>query len=179
MARKLILLRYSLLGTVLLFSLVTLSLSGDLLNHEFPNFIVVNALDFVLVLSIITMLALISSFTLDYLGKGSVLTMVAIELVLSFILTILWVASAGFASSTGTICTDGFSHCSNGQALIAFAWLNFLFLLAWFTTLAALATIAHRAGNTSVWISSIHNADAFIHKHRQDSAQQQHTGALV
>ncbi|KAF8584530.1 hypothetical protein K439DRAFT_1633459 [Ramaria rubella] len=156
--------RYGSLGTILLFSLVTLGISGSLVGGG--NEFTLTAEAFALAVSVITMAIIIPTLIIEFFRKGAFTSMVAVEFGWSAVLTILWVAAAGVATSTGAVCVgDRFEeNCSTGEALIWFSWLNFINFFGWTIALLALALTAHSRGNTSIWTSSINTTNFLARK---------------
>ncbi|KAF8584557.1 hypothetical protein K439DRAFT_1138222 [Ramaria rubella] len=106
------------------------------------------------------MVIIIPTLIIEFFRKGAFTSMVAVEFGWSAVLTILWVAAAGVATSAGAICGDFFEeNCSTVEALIWFSWLNFINFFGWTIALLALALTAHSRGNTSIWTSSINTTN--------------------
>jgi len=170
--------RYGVLGTILLFSLINLGISGNLISHlngaPAPASF---ALD--LAVAVITMVIVIPCLIIDFLRKDAFTSMVAVEIGWSALLTILWVAAAGETTALQALtlnddCNIGDrfrihnaqidaaeSFCHQRHAIEAFAWLGFILFLGWLATLIAFAAIAHSRGNSKVWTSSVTGTDFF------------------
>ncbi|KAF8530205.1 hypothetical protein BU17DRAFT_78819 [Hysterangium stoloniferum] len=183
------LVRYGLLGALLLCSLINLGLSGHLVGVV-AGFAVPDYLGLALAISVITMVIVVPAVVIDFFRKGAFTSMVAVELGWSFVLMILWIASAGAstAAQAGVNCNfvvnpfagESFGSanevCHEAQAIIAFGWLGFFLLLAWVVLLMFLTITSHTRGNTGVWTQPVTGTDFFAQKEGMGQLQSQYGG---
>jgi len=111
----------------------------------------------------------------------------------SFVLMVLWIASAGETTAVraGVPCTfDTFDEfgdvftstaaeagqCHEAQAIIAFGWLNFFILFAWAIMLLVLTITSHTRGNTGVWTQPVTGTDFFARKEGMGQPQTPYAG---
>ncbi|KAF8584533.1 hypothetical protein K439DRAFT_1660705 [Ramaria rubella] len=203
--RVIALVRYALLGTLLLFSLITLGLSGHLIGTipTGDGFLVPDYLALDLAIAVITLVVVIPAIVIDIFRKGAFTSMVAVELGWCFILWVLWIAAAGdtAAARAGADCNfvdETFSgefvtdntlsgECHEAQALIGFTWLNFIIflyeshhhtVLGWLVSLLTFSVTAHTRGNTSVWTKPVTGTDFFAGGSGVPQQQQQYGGPM-
>lgn len=136
----------------------------------------------VAVLSLISIIAIV---VLDYLEKNSISSLVAVELGWFGFLWVLWLAAAGDIASAVSDCGDtpsaddfggfggGFGFrkrsivkrsfgsitCGEAQAATAFSFLAFFLLFAYWVWVLVSCIMAHNKGNTSIWLSTVPEAD--------------------
>ncbi|CAG7848486.1 SubName: Full=Uncharacterized protein {ECO:0000313/EMBL:CCA66612.1} [Serendipita indica DSM 11827] len=154
-------LRLILLGTTLLFSLITLGLAANLVDKlgdqwSFPGFAVA--------VSVLTILAVVPMIVIDLLRRGALMSWVVVELPIMGILWVLWLSSAALSTSVGLFLGDcsSFSFdsaleslCRQYSALQAFSWLNWLLVKTYVIVTLALAILALMKGHKRVWFSPV------------------------
>jgi len=191
--RVISLVRYGLLGFLLFLSVVTLGLAAHLVSTVPAGGIVADWAALALAISLITIVALVPILAIDIFRKGAFTSMVAFELGWSFVLMVLWIASAGETTAVraGVPCTfDTFDEfgdvftstaaeagqCHEAQAIIAFGWLNFFILFAWAIMLLVLTITSHTRGNTGVWTQPVTGTDFFARKEGMGQPQTPYAG---
>ncbi|KAF5337191.1 hypothetical protein D9611_002896 [Ephemerocybe angulata] len=110
--------------------------------------------------AIMTLLTLPAMYFLSVKRRGAYSSYIATEIGVCWFLWIMWVASAGSTVSlfwAATFCTGGV--CSEAQALEAFAFLNWIIIAMYTTTLLVLAIMAHLRGHKNVWTSEVGHFD--------------------
>ncbi|KAF8760224.1 hypothetical protein RHS01_01971 [Rhizoctonia solani] len=148
-------------GTVLVFSLIMLGISGSVFGSS-PGIDVILAL-ILLAASSITWVFMFPALLVSIFRRGSFLSWVAIELGICGFLWVLWLASAAYTTSLSAgialNCdlasdTGAESSCRQYQAVQAFSWLNWVILFAYIVLVIALAIKATNKGQ-SVWTMEI------------------------
>ncbi|KAG8958043.1 hypothetical protein FRC03_009527 [Tulasnella sp. 419] len=147
-------------------SLVVLGLSANLVTLTTEGFFFIytgyNAMILSLTTSVMTLLFVGTSMVIDHFRKGAISSLIWVELACIGLLWVLWLATAGTATSLGFgdcsiyIYTDPLiiSPCKQDQAVQAFSWLLWLTLLGWFITLLTVSIMASRR-NPRVWFASV------------------------
>jgi len=162
--------RLVLFGLLLVFSLLVLGMSANLLNISTTQND--GSLPFeglAVAVSVITFLTVIPIIVIDFIRRGAFTSFVVFEIAWVFVLMILWIAAAAETSATPIFiggCSDfddndAASNCHQFQAIQAFAWLNFIILFGWLVTLIVGCTIQHTKGNTGVWKSPVSETGFF------------------
>ncbi|KAG8821300.1 hypothetical protein FRC17_009880 [Serendipita sp. 399] len=154
------LLRLSILGVILLFSIIVMGLAANLTANtttfSFPGFAVA--------VSVLTIISIAPILAIDWFRKGSFLCWVVVELGVSFVLWVLWLASASLTTSSrlftgdcgyfGYWYSDRFeSFCRQYAAVQAFSWLIWLLFKAYAIVVLVLALLAAMKGHKRVWFS--------------------------
>ncbi|KAI5124883.1 hypothetical protein M0805_007313 [Coniferiporia weirii] len=164
--------RVGVLAAVLLFSLITLGVSAAFIsdiNGLSNGFFTVNVPDYAnlaLAISVITLVVLGPMFVIDFIRGGAVTSWIVVELSVTGVLMILWLATAADAASASSgesvncnlVSGESESLCRDYQAIEAFSFLNWIFLMGYFGTLLVVALRAHSRGN-NVWRGSVRETD--------------------
>ncbi|PVG03532.1 hypothetical protein CPB86DRAFT_804053 [Serendipita vermifera] len=153
--------RLAVFGVLLLFSLIVLGLSGNLVAHtngySFPGFSVAVA--------VLTIIIVIPMLVIDRIRKGAVVSWVAVELGWCFFLWVFWLAAAALSTSTFLFTGDcGYwadliyysgweTLCRQYQAVQAFLWLGWLLIKVYIILTLVLAILAATRGHSKVWTS--------------------------
>jgi hypothetical protein len=114
--------------------------------------------------SLLTLLTLPPFIGIDYTRTGAPTSMIMTEMIVVTILWILWLVTGsltanetfgrGLSGCTLTICHEY-------NAIEAFSFLAFIFLLGYAFTLLVFTLIAHNRGHSSVWTQSIKETNFF------------------
>ncbi|EKM59430.1 uncharacterized protein PHACADRAFT_249914 [Phanerochaete carnosa HHB-10118-sp] len=117
------------------------------------------------VLTLVTMPAML---IIDFLRRGAFTSMILVEIVWLGILWVLWLTTGSFAANQlGDVssCNSAFfpqwakTGCSETQAIIAFAFLAWIALVAYWTALLTVAAISANKGSPRVWYTSVKEAN--------------------
>ncbi|CAE6432651.1 unnamed protein product [Rhizoctonia solani] len=172
-------------GTVLVFSLIMLGISGSVFGSS-PGIDVILAL-ILLAASSITWVFMFPALLVSIFRRGSFLSWVAIELGICGFLWVLWLASAAYTTSLSAgialncdLASDigAESSCRQYQAIQAFSWLNWVILFAYIVLVIALAIKAMNKGQ-SVWTMEISDLSAAVSGGDSNSATSNHVGKVV
>jgi len=156
------------LGLVSIFSIIVLGISADLIHLTEANFgvyFVSSAL--ALAVSLLTLITILPMMIIDTLRKGAFTSMVVFELVWTFILWVLWIATAALASQDGTGTADCAYYgaffnlatiCHEFNAIEGFAHVTWLIFLIYFATLLV-STIRLNNNGHNVWQQSVKETD--------------------
>jgi len=163
-------------STTILFSLIVLSLSADLISLTEPLFYYkFSAL--ALSTSLLTMLTVPIMFVVDMLRQGSFFSFIVVEIVWFSILWVLWLSSGSYAAWTDGQITDAFPEestcnfglfavrgavqgCQEVKAIMAFSFLMWILLMAYTIMLLVLAIRAHERGNPA-WTTGVRDGVLF------------------
>jgi len=163
-------LRLSTFAIVLFCSLIALALAGhftSVTNRIYPGLFFQWAA-LAIAVAVLTWISLLPMLLIDLNRRGSFMSWISVELGVVGVLMILWLSTAAYVSSFGTLNCDSVlledyddaeSICRQYQALQAFSWLCWLALLGYFTTILVLALIANGRGNHGIWKSAVSESD--------------------
>ncbi|KAF8530204.1 hypothetical protein BU17DRAFT_78818 [Hysterangium stoloniferum] len=155
--------RLALLGALLFQCFVVLGLAGHGLSLFPSGATTPDFLGLDVAVPVLTLVIIVPCIAIDFCKKGAVTSMVAVELGWSGFLMILWLAAAADTTSvlSGVDCSFrgrfvfGVSRflrgfCHEQQALLAFTWLAWLTILAWFALLLMFTVISYSRGNVDI-----------------------------
>ncbi|KAI0316129.1 hypothetical protein OF83DRAFT_288268 [Amylostereum chailletii] len=163
---KLSLVRLVVLGTTLLFSLIVLGVSADLLNTTVSeldgSYFVFSAL--AVAVAVITIVSVVPMIVIDFLRQGAFTSLVWVEVAWFSVLWILWLstgADTAWANDqvfVGSSCDFANSivktFCNEFKAVMAFSFLTWIVLMAYTSTLIVLAFIGHSRSQRT-WTSTV------------------------
>ncbi|KAF8284478.1 hypothetical protein DL93DRAFT_2146915 [Clavulina sp. PMI_390] len=106
---------------------------------------------------------------IDIIRKGSVTSMIAIELGWLGFLWIMWLATAADTASNKTCSNSVVSYlgsldstisslCSQFRAAEAFSFLTWLLLMGYWALLMIFSVMAHSSGNQNIWTTAVSDA---------------------
>jgi len=163
-------------STTILFSVIVMSLSADLISLTTPIFYYkFSAL--ALATSLLTMFSVGVMLVVDLLRQGSVFSYIVVEIGWLSILWVLWLSSGSYAAWTDgqlinafpgeSSCTFGFFSdsravqiCQEIKAIMAFSFLTWILLMSYTVLLLLLAIRAQEQGN-SAWTSGVRDGVLF------------------
>jgi len=157
------------LGLISVFSVIVLGISADLIHLTEANFgvyFVSSAL--ALAVSLLTLLTILPMMIIDTLRNGAFTSMVIFELVWTFILWVLWIATAALSSQDGTGSADCAYYgaffnlatmCHEFNAIEGFSHVTWLIFLFYFATLLVSTMRLNKNGHTGVWQQSVKETD--------------------
>ncbi|KAL5527210.1 hypothetical protein ACEPAG_6001 [Sanghuangporus baumii] len=153
-------------GTLLLFSLIEMALGAayiaklDDLGFGSPNFA-----GLAVAISVITLVIITPMFAIDFVRRGAVTSWVIVELGVTGVLMILWLATAATTAdfTDGSVDCDGLRGdsefiCRTYQAIEAFAFINWLLLLFYFSALIGFSVTAQTRRNPP-WRGTVRDTD--------------------
>jgi hypothetical protein len=160
-------------GVVLAFSLIVLGIAANFVaqssgysgytGYGFGS----TAPGFSVATPVLTFVILIPVIIIDFLRKGAMTSLAAVELGFTGFLWVLWLACASNSTAAlgGASLGDcgytylGFSlgsapeaYCHQYQALLAFSWLNWLILVFYWIALLSFAILAQSRGNKNAFM---------------------------
>jgi len=155
-------------STTILFSLIVMSLSADLISITSPGYFKFSALALATALLSFTLAVML---VVDILRQGSFFSWIVVEVVWLSILWVLWLSTASYAAWTdGQItaafpneasCDFGFfgnslaiQSCHEIKAIMAFSFLMWILLMSYSVALLVLAVRAQEQGN-SAWTTGV------------------------
>jgi hypothetical protein len=154
-------------GVVSVFSLVVIITAAIVTNYttsarRFGYYYSYAALG--IATAILTLFTLPIMWFLSEKRKGSVVSMSVVDISWGWFLWIMWLSTASTSTGWWTDCSFfGESQfetaCRSSQALTAFSFLNWLFLMFYNFTLFAFTIRQHMRGNTGVWRQPISEVD--------------------
>ncbi|EJD00975.1 uncharacterized protein FOMMEDRAFT_135248 [Fomitiporia mediterranea MF3/22] len=167
--------RIAVFAVVLLFSIIILGLSANYIA-QLANF-GVDAPAFAalaLAISLITFLAFVPMLAIDFIRSGAITSWVAIELGVTGLLAILWLASAATTASASDgqtvdcsvadrIDSTAGTLCHSYQAIEAFGFLNWIILTSYFSGLLVMAILAQLRQNKP-WTGTVRDTNFFARK---------------
>ncbi|KAF9448477.1 hypothetical protein P691DRAFT_775389 [Macrolepiota fuliginosa MF-IS2] len=163
LVNKLPLVRLAVFSTVTFLSFIIFIMSAHIIN--WTNRWYSGYFDFAALALAVSLLSLMIFPLVLYIGRvrsGALSSFIGVELVGIGFLWVLWLASAGTTANinvTGGRCNGGRNGwstvCGETNAIEAFAFLNWLILLAYFAALLFSSIMALQAGNQRVWTSSV------------------------
>jgi len=113
--------------------------------------------------AVLTIVSIGPMLVIDFLRKGAPTSWIVVELSWIGFLVILWLATASDTAANTALCSSvyvtGNSLCSEIQAAEAFAFLAWLTSLAYFVILLVFSILAHSAGNSRIWFSSVRDGE--------------------
>jgi hypothetical protein len=158
------LIRLVVFTATLVFAVIVLALSAHLTSLTAPVVFDFEGLGIAVgVLSLITMPVMIG---VDFARRGAFTSMVLVELIWTFILWVLWIATAALAAEESQISFGDFSascnfentivagECHELAAIEAFSFLAWLLLMGYNITLLVFAIMGASRGNRT-WTSSV------------------------
>jgi len=161
--------RVVVLGLVSLFSALVLIMGALVTNFTttlLRGYFVYAA--FAIAIASLTMLTVPVMIALSINRKGAFPSMIVVELSYVALLWILWLAVGGtianipwinYCSSLGYSYSGYESTCMETQAMAAFAFLNWIMLMALNIFLLSLAIIQANRGNSAIWTSCVTDVD--------------------
>jgi len=158
-------------ATVLLFSLIVLSISADLISITEPLFYYKFSA-FALATSLLTFMTVIPMLVIDMIRQGAIFSYIITELVVLSVLWVLWLSSGSYAAWTdnqligldplesscdfGNFDTGLFTQgCQEIKAVMAFSFLTWIILMAYTGILLVVAIRAQGRGLQNVWSMSV------------------------
>jgi len=160
-------------GIVTTFSVIVLGLSSHLThltNLYLDGYFVFAAL--AIATAVMSVISLLTMMVVDYMRKGAVTSMIAVELSWLGFLWILWLATGASAADTpfastgcdyfGSRYSELTTACHEYSAIQAFAFLNWIILMGYTTALLVLSIMAAQKGH-SVWVSSVRETNFDTH----------------
>jgi len=171
MVVQLSIVRKAVFAVVLLFSIIALGLSAhltQLTNRYFNLYFDFAAL--AIATAVLSMISLVVMEAVDTMRKGAVTSMILVELGWLSFMWILWLATGADAAdatngmkNTCNIKIRGASDlktlCHEYSGIQAFAFLNWIILLGYTSTVLAFCIIALSRGHKNVWFSSVKDLD--------------------
>ncbi|KAJ6558758.1 hypothetical protein DFH09DRAFT_1162447 [Mycena vulgaris] len=176
-------LRLAVLSTVILFALIELGLAAALTSTTQKFFFVsFSYAALAIATSVITMATVPAMIALEIMRPGGVTSMIIVELSWLNFLWILWLATGAQAAQAsavfsmffggcgpdsesvdvgdGTVVVDNPTSgiCHETSAITAFAFLNWIILLGYTSTLLVMSLIATNRKQSGVWQASVANA---------------------
>lgn len=161
-------------STTLLFSVIVICLSADLISATAPLYYQFSGL--ALATGLLTVLTVTPMFVVDMFRQGSFFSWVLVEISWLGFLWVLWLSSGSYAAWTNDQLLFGPSSCDFGfttgigevdgalqaasrpcheiKAVMALSFLVWLMVLAYTSTLLVLAIRAHERGH-SAWKTSV------------------------
>jgi len=175
-------------GTTILFSLIVMSISADLISLTEPLFYYkFSAL--ALSTSLLSLLTVTAMLVVDIIRQGSVFSYIVTEISWLSFLWVLWLSSGSYAAWTDGELIDAFpreSSCDFGpfsvpgaeqgcheiKAIMAFSFLTWILLMAYTVTVLILAIRAQERGNPS-WTTGVRDGVLFYSSRKTmgDAAQ--------
>jgi len=166
------LLRLSVFGVSLLFSIIVLGLDAYVVSKYSSNSIYSNSSppasnSLGVANAVLTLVSLGPLLATDFLRQGAMVSMVLIDLIVGFILWILWLTAGAYTASQWNFsCTqsdlfysDTIIGCGEAKAAAGFAFLIFFALLGYWVTLLVFSIIAMSNGNRNIWTTPINEAN--------------------
>jgi len=163
-------------ATTLLFALIVMSLSANLISLTEPVFYYkFSAL--ALSTSLLTLFTVTPMLVIDMLRQGSFFSFIVVEIVWLSVLWVLWLSSGSYAAWTDgqliaafpneSTCNFGFfslqgavQGCHEIKAIMAFSFLLWILLMAYTVMLLILAIRAHERGNPP-WTAGVRDGVLF------------------
>jgi len=114
---------------------------------------------------LLTILSLPAMLLISIGRKGAVTSMIVVELCWLWFLWVMWVATAGNVASTIWIGSCGRAKgiiatiCAETQTIEALGFITWFLLMAYSITLLIYTVMAHMRGHSSIWTSSVREAD--------------------
>jgi len=184
-------------STTILFSLIVMSLSADLISITSPDYYTFSALALATSLLSFTVAIML---VVDLLRQGSIFSYIVVEVVWLSILWIFWLSTGSYAAWTDDQITAGLpaeSTCDFGffanlanpdanqicheiKAIMAFSFLTWILLMSYTLVLMVLAIRAHERGN-SAWTTGVRDGVLFysIRKTTGGAAQVQDAQSTI
>ncbi|KAI0303076.1 hypothetical protein BC826DRAFT_328184 [Russula brevipes] len=157
-------------ATTILFSVIVMSLSADLISMTAPGYFIFSAL--ALAISLLTILTLTLMLIIDKLREGSIFSYAGVEIAWLTILWILWLTSGSYAAWTDNQLISGYPEeatcdfgdlndvgadirfCHEIKAVIGFSFILWILLMAYTFTLLVLTLRARGRGHPA-WTTSV------------------------
>jgi len=151
------------LATTILFSVIVMSLSADLISMTAPGYSIFSAL--ALAISLLTILTVTLMFIIDKLRQGSIFSYAGVEIAWLTILWILWLTSGSYAAwkdnqliseypEEATCDFGDMRFCHEIKAVIGFSFILWILLMAYTFTLLVLTLRARGQGHPA-WTTSV------------------------
>jgi hypothetical protein len=183
-------------STTILFSLIVMSTSANLISLTTPVFYYkFSAL--ALAIALLSMFTLAIMLVVDILRQGSVFSYIVVEIVWLSILWVFWLSTGSYAAWTDgqltaafpgeSTCDFGFfadpkatQGCHDVKAIMAFSFLIWILLMSYSILLVVLAIRSQERGN-SAWTTGVRDGVLFysIGKTTGGAAQVQATPATI
>ncbi|KAG2014126.1 hypothetical protein CC2G_010969 [Coprinopsis cinerea AmutBmut pab1-1] len=152
------LVRMILFGVVTLLSVIVFALSAHIIDYTRGYGFYWNFAALSLATGILTFLTLPVMYWLSVTRTGAFTSFIVVEVAWLWFLWIMWIASAGSTAAVVHPSAHG-GLASEAQAVQAFGFLNWIFLMVYTTTLFVLAIVSHVKGTSAVWTSSVREFD--------------------
>ncbi|KAJ7122191.1 hypothetical protein C8R44DRAFT_981420 [Mycena epipterygia] len=181
------LIRLGALSTVVVFALITLGLAAALTSATETFFLASYSFAaLAIATSVLTLATIPAMIALEILRPGGITSMIIVEIAWLGFLCILWLSTGGVTASVGAVSfffggcdaasdigdavdiagrelqdlTDdsALTLCHESSAIEAFAFLNWIILMGYVTTLLIMSVVASSRKHTGVWKSSVANA---------------------
>jgi hypothetical protein len=162
-------------STTILFSVIVMSLSADLISLNPADILNFSAL--ALATSLLSMFTVAIMLVVDVLRQGSFFSYIVVEIVWLSILWVLWLSSGSYAAWTDGQLTSlfpGESNCDFGffanagatqgcheiKGIMAFSFLTWILLMTYTIVLVVLAIRSQERGN-SAWTTGVRDGVLF------------------
>jgi hypothetical protein len=154
--------RTAVLGAVTVFAIIVFPLSAHII-HVTTSSIRGFYYDFAalgLAVAILTLLTFPAMLLLSVNRKGALTSYIWVEVAWLSLMWILWLAvGASVADIPFINSVRGVGYVSEAQAIEAFGFLSWIFLMFYSVTVLVLAIMAHMKGRSEVWTSEVRTFD--------------------
>jgi len=178
--------RLAVFGTTLLFALIVLGLSADILaftEKSVGGYFYFSAL--AVATALITLLTIAPMIIIDFIRRGAFTSLIVVEVVWLGILWVLWIATAAYAAYTDGVAYDSVSCsdipsaagdakrvCNEFKAIIAFSFLAWVLLMGYTKVLIICAFIGSLRGNKT-WTTTVKDVSFFTRQGKFDNTAMQ------
>jgi len=157
MLTALLAIRYGIFTLSVIFSIVVLGILANFTAMTNSNGFYYNAFALGIATSVMTLVFIVASLSIERIRRGAVVSLVWFELAWVALLWILWLATAASIASLDLFESCGWyngsveSDCHQYQAAEAFAWIMWILMSGWWVGLLVLSIIASYNGHARIW----------------------------